>query len=210
MVRPWTRIEKATTTKAVRMIAPRSGTRRWNGERQRQRQRAAQASPEQRMLIGRRKPPARPAEQRRERINRQGAAGEDQQDRDGRRPHDPSRCNGWSPTFMPIRMKTKLLARNAKYSHAQRTRSRPSRDSEPRADAADQQAGGKRADDSRRVEMLGEQERAVSRDGRQCDFDQRIVGAADDQQDRAADRQADRSPAAKRPQEGRNALPAAR
>ncbi len=35
--------------------------------------------------------------------------------------------SGWLATFIPIRMKTRLLARNAKYSHAQRTRGRARR-----------------------------------------------------------------------------------
>src|SRR5437899_2062329 len=42
-----------------------------NRERQGERQRAAQAAPEQGVLIARRQPPARCLEQRRERINRQ-------------------------------------------------------------------------------------------------------------------------------------------
>ena len=40
---------------------------------------------------------------------------------------EPSRWSGWLATFIPMRMNTKLLARKAKYSHAERTRCGPRR-----------------------------------------------------------------------------------
>ena len=51
------------------------------------------------------------------------------------------------------------------------------------------------------MEMLGKEERPIGGDGGQRDFDQRVVGAADDQEDGGADGKADEHPAAERPKE---------
>ncbi len=99
-------------------------------------------------------------------------------------------------------MKTKLLARNAKYSHAQRTRLVPSSEMKRRPPLPISRPAVS-ALMIPEAEMLGDQERAISGDRRQCDFDQRIVCAADDQQDRGADRKPDRHSAAERPEECR-------
>ena len=54
---------------------------------------------------------------------------------------------------------------------------------------ADQQARRQARQYARQVEMFGQQERAVGGDGREGDFQQVIVRAARQQQDRACDKQ---------------------
>ena len=147
------------------MIALRSGTVAGTASAERQRQRAAQPAPEQGVLVGRRKAPARPAGTGPRADRSTGRARRARAGSRLPRRAEPSCAQRLVGDVHPDQDEDEAVGEEREIFPCRSARDRgPSSDrSAGPADAADHQAGGERADDPRRVEMLGEQERRRKR-----------------------------------------------